>query len=164
MDDSSGRRSPTARLSRLAGLSDPPHRTAAAFSIGVFLSFSPFFGLQIATGLGLALALRLNRLAVFAGLCANLPWLMVPWYALTTTLGAALLGVPIAEDAAIRISGVLELPVYSALFWERALGLVRPFVWPFVLGSTLGALVVACIAYLVTSRLIMRLRESQPAG
>lgn len=159
MEDSSARRRPPAWMSRLAGLSDSPRRTAAAFAIGVFLSFSPFFGLQIAAGLGLALALRLNRVAVFAGLCANLPWLMIPWYALTTTLGAAMLGVPLAEDVTARIGGVLELPIYRAAFWEGAAILVRPLVWPFVLGSTVGAFVVACLAYAVTSRLMLHVRN-----
>jgi uncharacterized protein len=160
-DDTSPRRR-RAWLARLAGLSDSPHRTAAAFAVGVFLSFSPFLGLQIASGVAAALMLRLNRVAVLAGLCANLPWVMVPWYAVTTMLGATILGVPVSDDLMGRLSGLLELPVYRATFWERAGTLFRPFVWPFILGSTLGALVLAVLAYAVVSRLIMRVR--QPAS
>jgi uncharacterized protein len=154
------RRRPAAWLSRLAGLADSPRRTAAAFAVGVFFSFSPFFGLQIVSGFGIAMALRLNRVAMFAGLCANLPWLMVPWYAVTTTVGAAMLGVPLADDITGRIGGLLELPVSRAAFWERAGALIQPFVWPFVLGSTIGALVVASVAYLVMTRLIARVQRT----
>jgi hypothetical protein len=86
----------------------------------------------------------------------------VPWYAVTTMLGATILGVPVSDDLMGRLSGLLELPVYRATFWERAGTLFRPFVWPFILGSTLGALVLAVLAYAVVSRLIMRVR--QPAS
>ena len=145
-------------LTRLGELSEPPRRTAAAFSVGVFLSFSPFFGLQIAAGVLTAMALRLNRLAVLAGLCANGPWVMVPWYVATTLLGGLLLGVPLGEDAGARIGGLLELPIYRAAFWETAVALVRPVFWPFVLGSTLGAGVVAVLAYVAASRFLSRIR------
>src|SRR5688572_9513272 len=59
-------------LARLAESRDTPRRTAAAFALGVFLSFSPFLGLQIVTGLTLAIALRLSRVATLVGLCVNL--------------------------------------------------------------------------------------------
>lgn len=148
-------------LTRLAGLSESPRRVAAAFALGVFLSFSPFFGLQIAVGFGVALALRLNRVAVLAGLCANLPWVMVPWYALTTATGAAVLGVPLALDVSARIGELLNLPVYRAAFWERAVDIVQPFLWPFVLGSTLGAFVAGGVAYVVMARLLVRVQSSR---
>ncbi|MFX9081388.1 DUF2062 domain-containing protein, partial [Acinetobacter baumannii] len=35
-----------AALRRLLALDDPPERTALAFSIGVFIAFSPFLGLH----------------------------------------------------------------------------------------------------------------------
>lgn len=163
MSDETPRRRPPAWLTRLAGLSDSPRRTAAAFAVGVFLSFSPLLGFQIASGLALSLALRLNRVAMLAGLCANMPWVMVPWYAVTTMLGASMLGVPVTEDVGGRIGGLLELPVYRAAFWQRAAVVVEPFIWPFVVGSTIGALVLAALAYSVTSRIILRVHRARMA-
>src|SRR5262245_2098876 len=55
-------------ISRLFHLHDTPRRTAAAFALGVFFSFSPFLGLQIALSMALAFLLGLNRLAVLVGL------------------------------------------------------------------------------------------------
>ena len=80
------------RLDRLASSDLDPGRTAAAIALGVFLSFSPFLGLQILLGLGAAFAFRLSRVAVLIGLCANLPWIMLPWYTLTTAMAAAAMG------------------------------------------------------------------------
>ncbi len=60
-------------LEQLLHLHDSPSRTAAAFALGVFFSFSPFFGLQIVVSMAIAFAAGLNRLAVFVGLNANLP-------------------------------------------------------------------------------------------
>lgn len=150
-------------LSRLAGLSEPPHRTAAAFALGVFLSFSPLLGLQIAAAVGLAVGLRLNRIAVLIGLCTNMPWLMVPYYLLTTAMGAAMLGVPFAGDAGGRIRELLAIPVYRAAFWDRAVDVLTPFLWAFVLGSTLGAVVLGAVAYVVTVRVIAA-RGAQSGG
>lgn len=148
-------------IASLAGLSEPPRRTAAAFAVGVFLSFSPLFGIQIAIGLAAAIALRLNRVAVFVGLCTNLPWLMVPWYALTTAAGAALLGVPVSSDFAARIRHVFELPLYSREFWARLSHLVWPFLGSFLLGSTIGAALLGGIAYFSAARVITRIRAGQ---
>ncbi len=40
----------------------------------------------------LAFALNLNRVAVLLGVYSNLPWILVPYYTLSTWLGAAILG------------------------------------------------------------------------
>jgi uncharacterized protein (DUF2062 family) len=143
-------------LGRLAGLSDSPDRTAAAFAFGVFLSFSPLFGLQIAVGLGVAVMMRLNRVAVFVGLCSNLPWVMVPWYAVTTAAGAALLGVPISPDISARLGEVFDLSVYTRAFWRELLELIWPYFGSFVLGSMIGAALLGGVAFMVTRRLLKR--------
>jgi uncharacterized protein (DUF2062 family) len=145
-------------MGRLARLGDTPHRTAAAFGLGVGLSFSPLFGVQIAIGIGAAILFRLNRLAVVIGLCSNLPWLMVPWYALTTAAGAALLDVPIAADFTTRLRSTFALSVYSREFWNRIMDLLGPLLGSFVLGSTLGAVLVGSLAYLVTARMLARVQ------
>lgn len=146
-------------LETLAGSNESPHRTAAALAFGTFLSFSPFLGFQIATGMSLAFLLRLNRVAVFLGLNANLPWIMIPWYTLATYVGSTLLKEPIAEDFGPRLSAVLELPFYRAAFWQSAYDLVAPFFWSFVLGSTLGAAVIGVVTYFVMATVLVKWRR-----
>ena len=146
------------RLLNILLTADTPRRTAAAFSYGVFLSFSPFLGLQIALGLGVAHLLKLSRVAVFAGLCTNLPWIMVPWYTFTTLAGAAALGVEVREDIGTALTGLFELPIYQLAFWTQALTILAPFFWSFVIGSTVGALIVGGATYVAVVRTISAAR------
>jgi uncharacterized protein (DUF2062 family) len=140
-----------------------PHRAAAALALGVFLSFSPFLGFQILLGMTAAFLLRLSRIAVLIGLCANLPWIMVPWYALTTAAAAALLGVGGDADIGARITELFSGSVYHPAFWGRMGHLLAAFFWPFVIGPTAGALVVAAVAYVATARLLVRRARCRPA-
>lgn len=133
---------------------DTPARTAAAFSFGVFLSFSPFFGFQIVVGLGTAAILRWSKIAVFAGLCTNLPWMLVPWYTFTTLVGAVILRAPMATGTRESLSQLVELSVLTKAFWTQALQIVAPFFWSFVVGSTVCAVVVGAVAYVSVSRIL----------
>ena len=146
-------------LERLAGSNESPQRTAAAFAFGTFLSFSPFLGFQVATGMGVAFLLRLNRPAVFIGLCTNLPWFMIPWYSLTTYLGSLILREPIAADLGTRLSALLELPFYRLAFWQRAYDIALPFLWSFLVGTTLAAIPVGVLAYFITLPFLRQMKS-----
>ena len=150
-------------VEKLAGSSESPRRTAAAFAFGVFLSFSPFLGLQILLGMTTAFLLRLNRPAVFIGLCVNLPWLIVPWYTLTTIVGGLMLNRPIAADFSRRFDALVELSFYSREFRSQAFDLVAPFFWSFLVGSIAGAIVLGIAAYFVTVPLLTRWRATRDA-
>jgi uncharacterized protein (DUF2062 family) len=148
----------------LATVGDAPHRTAAALALGVGLSFSPLLGLQILLGIGAAIALRLSRVAVIIGLCANLPWIMVPWYALTTAAAAAVLGTATTGDIGDRVAHLLSVPFYEAAFWRHARGLLDVFFWPFLLGPTVGAAALAAITYNVSLRFLTRRAHERAAA
>jgi uncharacterized protein len=141
------------RLDRLASSELDPRRTAAAIALGVFLSFSPFLGLQIVLGLALAFAFRLSRVAVLVGLCANLPWIMVPWYVLTTGAAAAVIGVSNATAVDLDLSSV---SLFDLAFLQRTGVMATGLLWPFLLGPTTGALVLAVAAYFVSFRMLAR--------
>lgn len=147
-----------ALVEKLAGTSSSPRRTAAAFALGVFLSFSPYLGLQIIIGMSLAFLLRLNRPAVFIGLNANLPWILVPWYTLATVLGGMLLNRPIPPDFRQRFDALMALSFYTVEFRSHALDLLAPFFWSFIVGSTIGAAVLGAAAYIVMAPVLSRWR------
>ena len=63
--------------------------------------------------MGLAFLANLNRLAVFVGLNANLPWIIVPWYAGTTMVAAAALGVGLPPTFRGELSGAVRSNVYA---------------------------------------------------
>jgi uncharacterized protein (DUF2062 family) len=151
-------------LEQLLHTHDTPHRTAAAYALGVFLGFSPMLGLHTVLGLALAFVFGLNRVAVVLGVYSNLPWLLPAYYTLATIAGAAVLGVdvqPRALEEAMR--------AVSAASWGEFGGLARrlaPLMWAYTLGSTVGAFLLAAVAYRVSLVMILahRKRASQRPG
>jgi uncharacterized protein (DUF2062 family) len=143
-------------LDQLLRLHDTPRRTAAAYALGVFFGFSPFFGLQSVSAFAVAFALGLNRLAVFAGLCTNLPWIMAPWYALTTAAGAVMLGTRTPTGLTSQLRSLFDLSLFQKEFWRELWSVIDPWLGPFVVGSTAGAALLAIPAYYLVLTLASR--------
>ena len=70
---------------------DRPWRVALALSVGVFISFTPFYGVQTILALVVATLLRLNRAITVTGTWMNLPWFAPFIYAGAIKLGTVLL-------------------------------------------------------------------------
>lgn len=141
--------SPRARrwLDQLLHTHDTPQRTAAAYALGVFFGFSPMLGFHTMLGLVFAFALNLNRVAVLLGIYSNLPWILPAYYTLTTVLGAKLLGVKIRPRLLHDLSEAV-----AAFSWTDTRALLHaltPLAWAYALGSMIGAIILAAIAYRV---------------
>jgi uncharacterized protein (DUF2062 family) len=135
-------------LSTLLHVDDTPERTAAAFALGVFFGFSPFLGLHTILGIVFAFLLNYNRVAVLLGVYSNLPWVIAPYYALTTMfVGAPLTGHRIPEGFRQQVVDLFELSLYQGDFWHELAHILRPFLIPFTVGSFLGAVVLTALAY-----------------
>jgi uncharacterized protein (DUF2062 family) len=145
-------------LDTLLHIDDTPERTAAAFALGVFFGFSPFLGLHTILGIALAFLLNLNRVAVLLGVYANLPWIIAPYYAFVTmVIGAPLTRHKMPPGFKSQIVALFELSIFSGAFWQRLIVLMRPWLWPYTVGSLCGAIALALFAYplalaFVTSR------------
>ena len=129
---------------------DSPRRTAFAYALGVFWGFSPFFGLHTVLGLACAFVFNLNRVAVVLGAYTNLPWILVPYYTLTTMAAAEVLGVRMPADFSTQLSRLLELSLFGRPFWAEVARLLSPLVWPFTLGSLVGASMLAVVAFVIS--------------
>jgi uncharacterized protein len=135
-------------LGTLLHVDDTPERTAAAFALGVFFGFSPFLGLHTVLGILFAFLLNFNRVAVLLGVYANLPWIIAPYYAFTTmVVGAPLTGYRIPPGFREQVRDLFELSVLGQDFWGRLVVILEPFIWPYTVGSLLGAVVMTCLAY-----------------
>ena len=146
-------------LDQLLHTHDTPQRTAAAYALGVFFGFSPFLGLHTILGLAFAFALGLNRVAVLLGVYSNLPWIIVPYYTLATWLGAALLSVEMPPGVADEL--VASLENWSWRQFRSAAVDLKPLLWAYTLGSTLGAVALALGAYRVALAMIVSHRKHQ---
>jgi uncharacterized protein (DUF2062 family) len=135
-------------LSTLLHVDDTPERTAAAFALGVFCGFSPFLGLHTVLGIVFAFLLNYNRVAVLLGVYSNLPWVIAPYYAFTTmVVGAPLTGHRIPPGFRQQVADLFERSLFGGDFWHQVAVILRPFFWPYMLGSLLGAIVLTGVAY-----------------
>jgi len=134
-------------LDALLHIDDTPERTSAAFALGVFFGFSPFIGFHTLLGVAFAFLLNLNRVAVLLGIYSNLPVFLGPYYWVATIAGAQITGHRIPRGFRMRLRALFELSLFHGEFWHRLVVVMRPLVWPYTVGSLLGALLLSAAAY-----------------
>ncbi|MBI3810595.1 MAG: DUF2062 domain-containing protein [Nitrospirae bacterium] len=125
------------KIKAMLHMGENPHRIATAFSLGVFISFSPFIGLHFISAFFLAWALRLNPVPVVLGTLVNNPWTFAPIFGTSLWLG-------------IKIYGRHDLlhPIHwQELTIVNAIPQLEPYLKPFLLGTTLLGIIASVIAY-----------------
>jgi hypothetical protein len=130
-------------LRLLLHTNDTPHRTALAFSLGVFIAWTPVFGLHTLLGLGVGFLLGLNRVAVLAGTLINNPWTFVPIYTGSIYLGSLLLG---TEAAAPHLEGLSS--------WGHV-GDYLAQLGPWILPLTTGTLILGSLCAVLSFPIIL---------
>jgi uncharacterized protein len=154
--------SPEARrrwLDQLLHTHDTPTRTAAAYAVGVFFGFSPFLGLHTVLGLVVAFAFNLNRVAVLLGVYSNLPWILPAYYTLSTMLGATILKVDAPPGLLKEFREAL-----TGVSWGEFRSLAKtlsPLIWSYALGSTIGGVALAIVAYKASLTMIVARRRHE---
>ncbi len=141
-----------ATIREALALRHTPHQTALAFSLGVFIAFSPTYGLHCVSAVFVAWMFRLNFPALLVGSLMNNPWTVVPILAATMWTGMYLVGMSNVPDFAWE-----HFSLYGFYEW------VMPLLLPFTLGAlTLGVLG-ALLAYPVGLFLATRYARQRPA-
>lgn len=136
---------------------DTPTRTALAYAVGVFFGFSPFLGLHTVLGLVVAFTFNLNRVAVLLGVYSNLPWILPAYYTLATMLGATLLGVDVPPGLLKDFREALSDASWGE--FRRLAQTLTPLMWSYALGSLIGAVAIAAVAYRVSLTMIVARRR-----
>jgi hypothetical protein len=133
-------------VKKLLHIEDTPERTALAYSIGIFLGFSPFVGLHTLMGLAIAFLFGLNRVAILLGVWTNTPWWIVPFYMIATWVGMWVTGFRIGWGALREIFQLgMDRGFMSSNFW----GCVTSQ-WGLLLSFLIGSLML-CILLSVVS-------------
>ncbi len=124
------------QLIKVLNLRDPPHRTALAFSIGVFIAFAPHYLFHTASVVFVAWAFRLNYLAVFVGSLINNPWTVIPILGASLYIGLYIVGYsqPVSID-------------WNLLTMDNLFDILSPFIWPFILGAFVLAFSASALSY-----------------
>jgi len=139
----------------LLHLDDPPQRIALAVAVGVFISCTPFWGLQTLLSIVTAMVFRLNKVATVTG-----TWINLPWFAPFVYGGALKVGTLIVPDpeGARRawLASALENP--GSLSWRDASSLLHHMSSALLVGTTIVGMSAALVAYVVVWSVIARRR------
>jgi uncharacterized protein len=139
---------------RLLAIDDPPERTALAFSIGVFIAFSPLLGLHTIIATFLAFVFRFNKIAIYAGtFLNNPPFTLVPIIILSYAVGAFIMGRPVSiPEEGVRL---LKNPdIFSGEYYRQIFIQSWFIVEPFAVGATVLSVVCSVLAYPITLKLL----------
>jgi uncharacterized protein (DUF2062 family) len=139
-----------AAFRRLLAIDDPPERTALAFSIGVFIAFSPFLGLHTIMATAIAFLFRFNKIAIYTGTFINNPFFtLVPIIIVSYAVGAFVIGRPLHLPA--EGLELLKNPqLFSGDYYRRIFVESWNIVWPFSVGATVLSVVCSVLAYPIT--------------
>ena len=128
-------------IKKLLHIEDTPERTALAYSVGIFLGFSPFIGFHTLCGIAVAFVFGLNRFAVLLGVWTNAPWWIVPYYVAATCAGMWMTGFRIEREAMKEIFRLgMEKGLLQPDFWGCLTSQ-----WGFFLSFTIGSLALSAL-------------------
>ena len=151
---------------RVRRLPDTPHRIAFGFGLGVFASFTPFFGAHILLAAGLAKLLRGNIVASLIGTLAGNPLTFPLIASVSLGLGRRILGYGASGEDFTRVSdafGEAASGLWSSLLslvgrgdsqWRRLEPFVDYILWPYFVGGLLPGLAAALASYLLLRPLV----------
>jgi uncharacterized protein (DUF2062 family) len=148
-------------IKKLLHIEDTPERTALAYSIGIFLGYSPFLGFHTLLGIAVAFLFKLNRVAVLLGAWSNIPWWLIPYYMVATWLGMWVIGFRMEWRVLREIFQTgMDQGFISSEFWVRISSQGGLFL-SFLAGSLILAALLGLIAYPFSLRWIHFYRQKR---
>ncbi len=137
------------RFKEILSLDSHPGHISAGFAVGVFISFTPFFGIHTFLAIAAAFVFRLNKLTCLTGAWVNTPLTVIPVLGLSYKLGRVLLG-----------KTPHELHIKRELSWQYAVKLIDRHGSSLLLGTSILGFLAAVIAYFLCYWLVTRFRQS----
>lgn len=135
------------RFKKILSLDSHPRHIAAGFAVGVFISFTPFFGLHTPMAIAAAFIFRLNKLTCITGAWVNTPITIIPALGLSYKIGGVLRGTPPGDIA------------FNNLEWAT----LKKYAASLILGSSILGFVLAIAGYFICYWLIVRFRKKDEA-
>ncbi len=137
-------------FSKLIKISDTPHSISLGFAIGVFLAFTPLIGFHIAIAIFFSWLVNANYLSSVTGTFVGTPITYPFMWVSSILIGNMFISVDeFNKDLFENIS------FYS---WNFFL-LIKPFIWSFVIGSTVLGLISSFLSYFLLKRLVILYRR-----
>lgn len=135
------------RLKKILSLDNHPGHISAGFAIGVFISFTPFFGLHTPLAILAAFLLRINKVTCITGAWVNTPLTVVPILIASYRVGLFILGSPYKKL------------VVKDLTFGYAMELLKAHGAPILIGTSLLGFAAALVSYFLLYYIIVRVRS-----
>lgn len=135
------------RIWTLLTLDSHPGHISMGFAVGVFISFTPFFGLHSILAIVAAFLLRINKVTCLTGSWINTPLTVVPVMMASYRLGEYLLG------------HQPDKIVLKDLSLSYAIELLESHGLPLLIGTSILGFAAALVSYAVLYFLIIRFRR-----
>jgi uncharacterized protein (DUF2062 family) len=150
---------------RLRRLPDPAHRISRGIFAGVFVSFTPFYGLHFLAAAAVAWVIRGNILAALLATFFGNPITFPIIAAVSVELGAWMLGLPPVPlpkvVSAFSLASVEVWANFKAVFtpatadWSRMADFFRHVFLPYLVGGIVPGIFAGLIAYYASYPLIL---------
>ena len=135
------------KFKKILSLDAHPGHISAGFAVGVFISFTPFFGLHTPLAIALAFIFRLNKVTCITGAWVNTPLTMVPVLVASYNMGRFLLGKP------------AQTLTFTNLDWHS----LQPYAKSILLGSSIIGFIAAVASYFICYWLVTVFRRKDAA-
>lgn len=135
------------QFKKILSLDAHPGHISTGFAVGVFISFTPFFGLHTPMAIAMAFLFRLNKITCITGAWINTPLTVVPILVASYNLGRFLRGKPAKE---------LTL---TSLDWHS----LQPYAKSILLGSSILGFAAAVSSYFICYWLVTFFRNKDAA-
>jgi len=135
------------KIRSILTLDSHPGHISAGFAVGVFISFTPFFGLHTILAIAASFLLRINKVTCLTGTWVNTPFTMVPVFIASNRIGEVLLG------------HTPQKIIIQDLNMSYSLELLKSHGAPILIGTSLIGFVAALISYTLLYFLIVRFRR-----
>jgi uncharacterized protein (DUF2062 family) len=103
---------------RVVTLQSSPHKVALGFALGVLISFTPTFGVQMALAAAIATLVRVNPLSAIVGVQLTNVFTVVPIYLMCYRVGLLLLGKSTGAVPAVDHAQSWSLWEMTRLGWD----------------------------------------------
>ena len=140
------------RFKAILSLDSHPGHISAGFAVGVFISFTPFFGIHTALAIAAAFVFRLNKLTCLTGAWVNTPFTVIPVLGISYKLGRFLLG-----------KAPRELHIKHELSWQYAVKLIDKHGSSLLLGTSIIGFIAAIASYFICYYLVVHFRQKDEA-
>ncbi len=135
------------KFKSILSLDAHPGHISVGFAVGVFISFTPFFGLHTPLAIALAFIFRLNKVTCITGAWVNTPFTMVPVLVASYNLGRFLRGKPARELT------------FTTVDWHS----LQPYAKSILLGSSIIGFIAAVASYFICYWLVTFFRRKDAA-